>query len=219
MTKDVAGSPVADVVFEEKRILVILEDGRALAAPLGWAGPTVVEMDATGRSGWVLTNEGRGINWPAAGQNSPDGAIDVWTLEQDALFEQALAELAAADWDVSALSPRSRSLVALWRLVADGYNGGLMQLLGNWGIQEIHAVLRALDEVHATQTRSVVRDFWDLVGPIAESDDVTTMDEVYAAVTGERSDRLQEIDEEFWDAALELTRLVPLAFGPAPSAV
>lgn len=217
MTEGVIGSPVSDVIFEEKRILVVLEDGRALAAPIGWAGPTVAGMDATGRAGWELTNDGRGINWPAAGQTSKEGAIDVWTLEQDALFEQALAELAAAEWDASALSPRSRSLVALWRLVADGYNGGLMQVLGNWGIGEITVVLAALAEINAERTLDVVRDFWNLVGPIAESEDVTTIDEVYAAVTG-HSDRLDELDEAFWDTATELARLVPLAFGPAPSA-
>lgn len=219
MTKHTAGSPAVDVVFEEKRILVVLKDGRSLAAPIAWVSPTVVGMDAAGRAGWVLTNEGMGINWPAAGQSSPEGAIDVWTLEQDALFEQALAELAAADWQVSALSPRSRSLVALWRLVADGYNGGLLQFLGNWGIPEIHAALAALAEVGAERTLDVVRTFWEFVGPIAESAEVTTMDDVYAAIARGDSGRLDNIDEEFWEAALELTRRVPLTFGPAPSAV
>lgn len=219
MTKSVAGSPVVDVLFENRRILVVLEDGRALAAPLGWAGPTVAAMEATERAGWVRTDDGRGVNWPAAGQTSEDGVLNVWALEQDASFERALAELRAAEGDVSALSPQSRSLVALWRLVADGYNGGLMQFLGNWGIAEVHVALAGLTEIDATRTLAVIRDFWQLIGPISESDEVTAMDDVYAAVPDVLSDRLNELDETFCDAATELTRLIPLAFGPAPSAI
>lgn len=217
MTESTVGSPVADIVFEEHRILVVLEDGRTLAAPLGWAGPKVLAMDATGRAGWVRTHDGRGVNWPDAGQTSVEGALDVWSLEQDALFEQALADLKTANWDVSALTPRSRSLVALWRLVADGYNGGLLQLLGNWGIAEIQAVLAALAEINATDTLATVREFWQLVGPIAESDEVSTIDDVYAAIDADLSGHLQRLDETFWEVATELLQLIPRAFGPAPS--
>ena len=142
----VAGSPITDVIFEEKRVLLVLDDGRRLAAPLSWVGPKVLAMNAQKRSQWVATADGRGVNWPSAGQTSADGALNVWTLEQDALFEAALAELKAADWKIEQLGSRSRSraLVALWRLVADGYNGGLLQFLGNWGIAEMDAALAAL---------------------------------------------------------------------------
>ncbi|WP_162450994.1 DMP19 family protein [Phytoactinopolyspora mesophila] len=211
---------MVDVVFEEKRILLVLEDGRRLAAPIGWAGPVVAAMDETERAGWVRTDNGTGVNWPAAGQASSDGALDVWALEEDGLYEEALSELKAAEWDVSALSTRSRSLVALWRLIADGNNGGLLQVLGNWGVGEIHAGLAALASIEAARTLAVVREFWKIVGPIAESEGVNTMNDVYTAITGaDLSPRLDEFDEAFWDAAPELTRLVPLHFGPAPSAV
>lgn len=213
-----AGSPVSDVIFEEKRILVLLTDGRSLAAPLSWAGPAVAEMNASERSNWVTTADGRGVNWPAAGQTSDDGAVNVWNLEQDALFEEALAELKDMDWKPEKLSPRSRSLVALWRLVADGYNGGLLQFLGNWGITEVHVALEALTETEATQTSEVLHEFWSVVGPIAESDAISTIDDVYQAISGDLSTRLDELDERFWVAAEELTRRVPITYGPAASA-
>lgn len=218
MKPGVAGSPVSDVVFEEKRILLVLEDGRSLAAPLGWVGPVVAEMNASERVLWVTTPDGRGVNWPAAGQTSDDGVLNVWTLEQDALFEEALAELSAAGWKPDSLSPRSRSLVALWRLIADGYNGGLLQFLGNWGVAEVHAAFEALTETSAAETAEVLHEFWRVVGPIAESDDVSTIDDVYRAISGELSAQLTTIDERFWDVAEELIKRVPLTYGPATSA-
>lgn len=218
MKPGIVGSPVSDVVFEEKRILLVLDDGRSLAAPLSWAGPTVAAMNASEHSEWVTTSNRRGVNWPAAGQTSDDGALNVWSLEQDALFEEALAELRAADWKPETLSPRSRSLVALWRLVADGYNGGLLQFLGNWGIAEVHVALEALTETEAALTSEVLREFWRLIGPIAESDEISTMDDVYRAISGELSTRIDDLDERFWEAAEELTRRVPITYGPAASA-
>lgn len=214
----VVGSPISDVIFEEKRVLLVLDDGRRLAAPLSWVGPKVLAMNAQERSQWVATADGRGVNWPSAGQTSADGALNVWTLEQDALFEAALAELKAADWKIEQLGSRSRALVALWRLVADGYNGGLLQFLGNWGIAEMDAALAALADIKASATRDVVCAFWRLVGPIARSDAVNTIDDVYKAIDGERSERIEELDEAFWEAAEELVKRVPEYFGPAPSA-
>lgn len=214
----VAGSPIADVIFEEKRVLLVLDDGRQLAAPLSWVGPKVVAMTAQERSQWVATADRRGVNWPSAGQISTDGALNVWMLEQDALFEAALAELKALDWKADQLNHRSRALVALWRLVADGYNGGLLQFLGNWGMAEMDAALAALAEIQASATLNVLTEFWRLVGPIAQSEAVNTIDDVYRAVAGELSEQIEELDEKFWEAAEELVKRVPEFFGPAPSA-
>lgn len=214
----VVGSPITDVIFEEKRVLLVLDDGRQLAAPLSWVGPKVVAMNAHERSQWVATADRRGINWPSAGQTSADGALNVWTLEQDALFEAALAELKALDWKADQLHHRGRALVALWRLVADGYNGGLLQFLGNWGMAEMDAALAALAEIQASATFDVVTEFWRLVGPIAQSEEVNSIDDVYRAVAGELSERIEALDEQFWEAAEELVKRVPEFFGPAPSA-
>ena len=214
----VVGSPITDVIFEEKRVLLLLDDGRQLAAPLSWVGPKVLAMNAQERSQWVATADGRGVNWPSAGQTSADGALNVWTLEQDALFEAALAELKALDWKADQLNHRSRALVALWRLVADGYNGGLLQFLCNWGMAEMDAALAALAQIRASATLAVVTAFGRLVGPMAQSDEVNTIDDVYRAVAGDLSEQIEELDEQFWEAAEELVQRVPQYFGPAPSA-
>lgn len=212
------GSAIADVEFAGEQIVLHLKDGRALAAPLAWAGSAVVAMNAADRAGWVRTEDGRGVNWPAAGQTSPEGKLNVWALEEDALYEDALAQLKAAAWDVSVLSPRSRALVALWRLVADGNNGGLVQFLGNWGGDEVRVALDALAAVGAARTLGIVREFWRELEPLTEREDVNTPEEFWAATRdSDLSDRLEALDESFWEASPELTRLVARHFGPAPS--
>ncbi|WP_378144090.1 DUF4375 domain-containing protein [Cnuibacter sp. UC19_7] len=213
------GPAITDVQFEGERILLRLRDGRTLSAPLSWAGPEVASMDDAARARWVCTDDGTGVNWPAVGHSSSEGVISAWALEEDALYEGALNDLRAAHRDVSLLTERSRLLVALWRLVADGCNGGLMQFLGNWGPDEVQVAIEALSVVGAVRTLAVVRAFWDAVAPLAESEAVNTWDGVWEAVENAGlSAHLDDLDAEFWEAAPELTRRVPLYFGPAPSA-
>ncbi len=217
MTRQEPGSPVRDVIFEHDRVLLVLDDGRSLAAPLGRVG-AVAGLEPEQRARWVVTADGRGVNWPDAVPTRTDGVLNVWMLEQDALFEQSLRDLAAVDGQTDALAPRSRSLLALWRLTADGYNGGLLQFVGNWGFAEAGHARDALVTIGAEQTRGVLDEFLEVVQPIAASDEVTTIDDVYRRIQElGLSDRVDELDESFWEAAEELITRVPRAFGPAPS--
>jgi hypothetical protein len=52
-----------DVSIMEDRILVILADGRELAAPLAWF-PRLADATADQRRNWRLIGRGHGINWP-----------------------------------------------------------------------------------------------------------------------------------------------------------
>ena len=106
----VPGSPVSEVRFTAERVLLTLQDGRTLAAPPSWVGPRVLELSDADRAAWTPTPDGRGVNWPAAGQDSADGALNVWTLEEDALYSAALDRLSAADWDATALDARREGL-------------------------------------------------------------------------------------------------------------
>ena len=217
MPQEEPGSPVRDVVFEAERVVLVLQDGRCLAAPLGWVG-AVAGLEPEQRTRWVATADGRGVNWPDAVPAKPDGVLNVWMLEQDALFAQSLQDLAAVGGQTDSLAPRSRSLLALWRLTADGYNGGLLQFVGNWGFAEAGHARDALVTIGAEQTRGVLDEFLEVVQPIAASDEVTTIDDVYRRIQElGLSDRVDELDESFWEAAEELITRVPRAFGPAPS--
>ena len=211
----VVGSPIADVIFEDKRVLLLLDDGRQLAAPLSWVGPKVVAMNARERSQWVATADRRGVNWPGAGQTSADGALHVWMLEQDALFEAALAELEALDWKTDQLPHRSRALVALWRLVADGYNGGLLQFLGNWGVENHQLTLQALQAIGAPVTQQCLQDMFAVLGRFEDMPENVDFSDLPALLTDAEHEQLQELEEAFWDYPEPLNKLVVMHYGPA----
>jgi hypothetical protein len=212
------GAVVVDVAFEGDYVLLFLADGRALSAPIGWAGPAVAKMSADARPRWAVTPDGCGVFWPAVAPEPGDGVLDVWSLEQDALFEEALADLAARGHDTDAVDMRTRELVTLWRLLADGHNGGLMQFLGNWGDDEVHRARKALQKVGADATEAAVQEFWSIVAPVIERGGVASIDALYAAFSPEQVEALEGIDTQFWAVSGELSRLIPLAYGPARSA-
>jgi hypothetical protein len=52
-----------DVSVTDDRIVVVLADGRELAAPLAWF-PRLVDATADQRRNWRLIGRGHGIHWP-----------------------------------------------------------------------------------------------------------------------------------------------------------
>jgi len=52
-----------DVTVTADRILVVLADGRELAAPLAWF-PRLSEATEHQRKNWRLVGRGQGIHWP-----------------------------------------------------------------------------------------------------------------------------------------------------------
>jgi len=52
-----------DVSVTDDRIVLVLADGRELAAPLAWF-PRLVEATADQRRNWRLIGRGHGIHWP-----------------------------------------------------------------------------------------------------------------------------------------------------------
>jgi hypothetical protein len=58
----VDATAVAVTVMED-RVLVVLADGRELAAPLAWF-PRLADATAEQRQNWRLIGRGHGIHWP-----------------------------------------------------------------------------------------------------------------------------------------------------------
>ena len=56
-------STAVDVRVTDDQILVVLADGRELAAPLAWS-PRLAEATADQRKNWRLIGRGQGIHWP-----------------------------------------------------------------------------------------------------------------------------------------------------------
>lgn len=52
-----------DVKVTDDQLLVVLADGRELAAPLAWF-PRLTEATAAQRRNWRLIGRGQGIHWP-----------------------------------------------------------------------------------------------------------------------------------------------------------
>jgi len=52
-----------DVKVTDDQLLVVLADGRELAAPLAWF-PRLLEASAEQRKNWRLVGRGQGIHWP-----------------------------------------------------------------------------------------------------------------------------------------------------------
>jgi hypothetical protein len=52
-----------DAKVMDDRLVVILADGRELAAPLAWF-PRLLEASAAQRGNWRLIGGGHGIHWP-----------------------------------------------------------------------------------------------------------------------------------------------------------
>ena len=52
-----------DVTVTDDHILVVLADGRELAAPLAWS-PRLAEATSEQRNNWRLIGRGQGIHWP-----------------------------------------------------------------------------------------------------------------------------------------------------------
>jgi hypothetical protein len=52
-----------DVKVTDDQLLVVLADGRELAAPLAWF-PRLAEASAEQRKNWRLIGRGQGIRWP-----------------------------------------------------------------------------------------------------------------------------------------------------------
>ncbi len=52
-----------DVTVTDDHILVVLADGRELAAPLAWS-PRLAEATPDQRRNWRLIGRGQGIHWP-----------------------------------------------------------------------------------------------------------------------------------------------------------
>ena len=58
-----ADERVADVRFDEERLIVDLMDGRTIAVPLAWY-PRLLNATSDQRAVWQISNAGYGIHWP-----------------------------------------------------------------------------------------------------------------------------------------------------------
>jgi hypothetical protein len=59
----VADERVADVRFEDERLIVDLADGRTISVPVAWY-PRLANATTAQRENWEVAGGGCGIHWP-----------------------------------------------------------------------------------------------------------------------------------------------------------
>lgn len=203
---------IAEVAFTEGEIVLTLQNGDVLAIPLT-RHIRIEKATPAERGRWVLADDGHGLNWPELWRPHPQGMVSVWDLIQDRLYDEALNRMQQAGWDVDAVSERDRELVALWRLEADVDNGGFLQFFGNWGERNHRTAVAALDVIGAHRTAEIVRAMYAVIEPYGQTDEVVSLADLPGLLSAAERERLDELDEAFWDYPAPLPRLVVEHYG------
>ena len=210
---DPRSNRITGVRIDEQTIWLALADGRELAEPI----KRHIRLESAApeqRLHWVLTDEDHGLNWPALWQPSPEGMVSVWDLDQDSLYNQAMGALLAAQWDITRISPVQRELVALWRMEADINNGGFLQFLGNWGVSNYQVALQSLQDIGAPAAHQCLQDMFAVVKRFEDAPENVELSDLPALLTDAEHDKLQELDEAFWDYPERLSKLAVMHYGP-----
>ncbi|MDI3383584.1 DUF4375 domain-containing protein [Xenophilus aerolatus] len=164
-------------------------------------------LDATPeqRAAWVLADEGLSVRWPALGRGGRGITVGAQDLAWDQICEGALAELARAGWKLDAVPLRQQQIAALWRLEADGYNGGFLQFFCNWGEANCAIALNALQAIGASATHAVVSRQRAVVARLEDHPELKAYDDIPRLLSEEERSLIgEELDEALWDAAEEI---------------
>ncbi|SDD73935.1 DMP19 family protein [Rhodococcus tukisamuensis] len=196
---------IAEVTFTDTDVVLTLANGGVVTTPLV-RYIRVEKATPAERTRWMHADDGHGVNWPELWEPDDEGMVSIWDILQDRLYEAALGRVQQAGWDVDALSQRDHELVALWRLEADINNGGFLQFFGNWGVRNHLTAVAALDLIGACRAAELVRRMHAVIEPYA--DEVVSPADLPGLLTESDHDRLQELDEAFWEYPDRLARLV-----------
>ncbi|RVW09087.1 DUF4375 domain-containing protein [Prescottella agglutinans] len=198
---------IAEVDLTAVDIVLTLASGDVLTTPIT-RYIRIEKATPAERARWVLADDGHGLNWPALWEPHPQGMVSVWDILQDRLYDDALNRVQQAGWDVDTVPQRDRELVALWRLEADVNNGGFLQFFGNWGEQNHRTAVAALDAIGAHRTAEIVRAMYAVIEPYGQTDEVVSLADLPAVISEPERERLEELDEAFWEYPDRLPRLV-----------
>ena len=182
---------VSKVSFEEKFLVLHLDDGtRVRHAVRGF--PPLQRASDDVRAAYVL-EEGRVI-WPNL-HVLIDPLFSIWDL----ICESAIAQAKANKW--VDLDPEIADVIALWRLEADGHNGGFLQYFCNWGDKRCREVLASLQTIGANETRRFLDRQRAVLEPHLER--VDDYDELVRSLSDDEQDLILDQERPLWDEAAE----------------
>lgn len=169
-----------------------LRDGQRFALPLdGYL--RLDRLSAEQRDDVRLQQGGFVASWQHHGAGQCDSLDLVW----DELQDQALRRLDAAGWDLQALGLRDRQLVALWRLQADYYNGGLMQFFANWGLPTFELAQQALALIGQQPASQALHDFFAVFARLQDEPEDIALWDIGSWLSAAENARLDALDEAF----------------------
>lgn len=202
---------ITGVQLDAQDIVLSLADGRVLKTPI----KRYVRVEGATpeqRLKWVLTDDDHGVNWPELWTPAPDGMVSVWELDQDVIYNGALGRLHAAGWNLADVSEVDREIVALWRMEADINNGGFMQFFCNWGEETFQLALKGLDRIGAPAMRALMEQMFAVFAHYGDTDEVISLADLPGMLTEEENERLEALENTFWDYPDRMDKLVVLAF-------
>lgn len=205
-------NPITRITFEDEMLCLGWADGLELRQSLK-RFDRLKEADVEQRADFQIRADGASVHWPHLASNGVtiDGIDWIW----EHLCNQSLGRLHALEWQLDKINHVDQAIVALWRLEADGYNGGFLQFFCNWGDQTYDLALAALQAIGAERTRELVsrqrqlidhldghpqlKELWDIPGLLSDA---------------ERELISGELDAQLWDVAEEIPALAVRHFYP-----
>ncbi|QIH08845.1 MULTISPECIES: DUF4375 domain-containing protein [unclassified Pseudomonas] len=203
-------NPITHVAFEADQLCLAWADGLLLRQSLGRYG-RLQEASAQQRQAWRIAPQGSSVLWPGLGEQGLviEGADWIW----EHVCEQSMARLQALDWDLERLPERDQAIVALWRLEADGYNGGFLQFFCNWGERSYQLALDALQALGATRARAVVERQRQTIGDLQAHPPLERLWDIPERLSDEQHELISgELDEQLWTALEEVPALAASHF-------
>lgn len=185
--------------FDEKQVFFHLRNGQVF--PLILSGYLRLDrLTAEQRQDYRLENLGFTASWRHLGGSCWDAPELVW----DDLQNQALRRLEEAGWELEAIDLGDRHLVALWRLQADYYNGGLLQFFANWGMPTFTYAQAALALLGLQPARQLLQDFYAVFAHLQDEPAEIALWDIPQWLSEAQNARLCEVDEQLAASIEEL---------------
>ncbi|MGC5700769.1 DUF4375 domain-containing protein [Pseudomonas sp. NFXW11] len=198
-------SPIIHVSFDDEMLCLGWADGLQLRQPLT-RHRQLQEATPEQRAGFLIDRRGRSVSWPELGEAAADvDAIDwIW----DSLCNESMSRLQALDWQLESLPADDQAIVALWRLEADGYNGGFLQFFCNWGEQTCGLALDTLQAIGARGARALVSRQRRLIEHLVDHPQLEQRWDIPGLLSDEQHELISgELDEQLWKAMEEIPAL------------
>ncbi|QJB35520.1 DUF4375 domain-containing protein [Chitinophaga oryzae] len=101
------------------------------------------------------------------------------------------------------LSEKEQEVVRIWRLEADMYNGGFLQYFCNWGPENFEKTQQILNRLGAGKSLAIITECEKMIAVLKDDDRIQELWDIPKYLDEyldeEQQQRLNELDEEYWE--------------------